>query len=84
MMGLEVVIFGTAMSPEEIADVQQASGGAVSLTRCDITDAGQRATASGRCRRSRHAIRFDTCAPGVSVASVCSVEVKVEVMQPAR
>jgi NAD(P)-dependent dehydrogenase (short-subunit alcohol dehydrogenase family) len=26
------------MSPEEIADVQQASGGAVSLTRCDITD----------------------------------------------
>jgi NAD(P)-dependent dehydrogenase (short-subunit alcohol dehydrogenase family) len=32
-------VFGTAMSPEEIADVQQASGGAVSLARCDITDA---------------------------------------------
>src|SRR5260221_7273402 len=31
-------VFGTAMNPEEIADVQQASGGAVSLTRCDITD----------------------------------------------
>jgi len=31
-------VFGTAMSPEEITDVQQASGGAVSLARCDITD----------------------------------------------
>jgi NAD(P)-dependent dehydrogenase (short-subunit alcohol dehydrogenase family) len=31
-------VFGTAMNPEEIADVQEASGGAVSLTRCDITD----------------------------------------------
>jgi len=31
-------VFGTAMNPEEIADVQQASGGAVHLTRCDITD----------------------------------------------
>src|SRR6266853_4521530 len=31
-------VFGTAMSPGEIADVQQASGGAVNLTRCDITD----------------------------------------------
>jgi NAD(P)-dependent dehydrogenase (short-subunit alcohol dehydrogenase family) len=31
-------VFGTAMNPAEIADVQQASGGAVSLTRCDITD----------------------------------------------
>ena len=31
-------VFGTAMSPQEIADVQQASGGAVSLARCDITD----------------------------------------------
>jgi NAD(P)-dependent dehydrogenase (short-subunit alcohol dehydrogenase family) len=31
-------VFGTAMNPEEIADLQQASGGAVSLTRCDITD----------------------------------------------
>src|ERR1700730_7645544 len=31
-------VFGTAMSKEEIADVQQASGGAVSLARCDITD----------------------------------------------
>src|SRR6266852_2179061 len=31
-------VFGTAMNPEEVADLQQASGGAVSLTRCDITD----------------------------------------------
>jgi NAD(P)-dependent dehydrogenase (short-subunit alcohol dehydrogenase family) len=31
-------VFGTAMNPEEIADLQQASGGAVSLTGCDITD----------------------------------------------
>ena len=31
-------VFGTAMNPEEIADLQQASGRAVSLTRCDITD----------------------------------------------
>ena len=31
-------VFGTAMSPKEIADVQQASGGTVTLTRCDITD----------------------------------------------
>src|SRR5260370_31042727 len=30
--------FGTAMSPGEIADVQQASGGAVNLTPSDITD----------------------------------------------
>jgi len=31
-------VFGTAMNQEEIAAVQQASGGAVTLTRCDITD----------------------------------------------
>src|SRR5229473_213391 len=31
-------VFGTAMSPEEIADLRQASGGAVTLSRCDITD----------------------------------------------
>jgi NAD(P)-dependent dehydrogenase (short-subunit alcohol dehydrogenase family) len=31
-------VFGTAMNPEEIVDLQQASGGAVSLARCDITD----------------------------------------------
>jgi len=31
-------VFGTAMNPEEIADLQQASGGTVSLSRCDITD----------------------------------------------
>jgi len=31
-------VFGTAMSPEEITDIQRASGGAVSLARCDITD----------------------------------------------
>ena len=31
-------VFGTAMNPEEIGELQQASGGAVSLTRCDITD----------------------------------------------
>jgi NAD(P)-dependent dehydrogenase (short-subunit alcohol dehydrogenase family) len=30
-------VFGTAMGPEEIADLHQASGGAVALTRCDIT-----------------------------------------------
>ena len=31
-------IFGTAITPEEIIDLQQASGSAVTLTRCDITD----------------------------------------------
>jgi NAD(P)-dependent dehydrogenase (short-subunit alcohol dehydrogenase family) len=31
-------VFGTAMSPEEIADLKQASAGAATLTRCDITD----------------------------------------------
>jgi NAD(P)-dependent dehydrogenase (short-subunit alcohol dehydrogenase family) len=31
-------VFGTAIAPEEIADLQQASGGAVTLTSCDITD----------------------------------------------
>src|SRR5258708_11742987 len=31
-------VFGTAMSPEEIADLRQASGGAVPLSRWDITD----------------------------------------------
>src|SRR5260370_8761596 len=31
-------VFGTAMTPGEIADIKQASGGAVTLTRCDITD----------------------------------------------
>src|SRR6266481_6474381 len=31
-------VFGTAMSPGEIADLQVASGGAVTLTHCDITD----------------------------------------------
>ncbi len=31
-------VFGTAMSPEEIADLAQASGGTVTLSRCDITD----------------------------------------------
>jgi NAD(P)-dependent dehydrogenase (short-subunit alcohol dehydrogenase family) len=31
-------VFGTAMSPEEIADLGQASGGTVTLSRCDITD----------------------------------------------
>jgi len=31
-------VFGTALSPEEIADVRHASGGAVTLSRCDITD----------------------------------------------
>jgi len=31
-------VFGTAITPEEIADLQQASGGAVTLTSCDITD----------------------------------------------
>jgi NAD(P)-dependent dehydrogenase (short-subunit alcohol dehydrogenase family) len=31
-------VFGTAMSPEEIADLGQASGGTVTLSRCDVTD----------------------------------------------
>lgn len=31
-------VFGTAMSSEEIADLKQASGGAVTLSECDITD----------------------------------------------
>jgi NAD(P)-dependent dehydrogenase (short-subunit alcohol dehydrogenase family) len=31
-------VFGTAMSDEEVADLKGASGGAVALTRCDITD----------------------------------------------
>src|ERR1700689_1202696 len=31
-------VFGTALSPEEIADLTKASGGAVALSRCDITD----------------------------------------------
>jgi NAD(P)-dependent dehydrogenase (short-subunit alcohol dehydrogenase family) len=31
-------VFGTAITPEEISDLQQASGGAVTLTSCDITD----------------------------------------------
>jgi NADP-dependent 3-hydroxy acid dehydrogenase YdfG len=40
-------IFGTAMSSEEIADLKQASGGAVTLSQCDITaEAAVRAWAS--------------------------------------
>jgi NAD(P)-dependent dehydrogenase (short-subunit alcohol dehydrogenase family) len=31
-------VFGTAMSPAEIADLKQASGGAVNLTVCDISN----------------------------------------------
>ena len=31
-------VFGTALKPEEIADLKQASGAVVSLTICDITD----------------------------------------------
>ena len=31
-------VFGTATTPEEITDLQQAPGGAVTLTSCDITD----------------------------------------------
>jgi NAD(P)-dependent dehydrogenase (short-subunit alcohol dehydrogenase family) len=31
-------VFGTAMTEEEVADLQHASGGTVALTRCDITD----------------------------------------------
>ena len=31
-------VFGTATSPEEIADLGRTSGGAVTLSRCDITD----------------------------------------------
>ena len=40
-------VFGTAMSSEEIADLKQASGGAVTLSQCDITaEAAVRAWAS--------------------------------------
>ena len=36
-------VFGTALSPEEIDDLKDASDGAVSLSQCDITDeAGSR------------------------------------------
>ncbi len=31
-------VFGTAMTPGELTDLQQASGGGVTLTSCDITD----------------------------------------------
>ncbi len=31
-------VFGTAMSSDEIADLKKASGGAVNLSQCDITD----------------------------------------------
>jgi NAD(P)-dependent dehydrogenase (short-subunit alcohol dehydrogenase family) len=31
-------VFGTAITPEEITDLQQASDGVVTLTSCDITD----------------------------------------------
>jgi NAD(P)-dependent dehydrogenase (short-subunit alcohol dehydrogenase family) len=34
----DYLVFGTAISAEEIADLGQASGGAVTLSRCDITD----------------------------------------------
>src|SRR5882672_11938676 len=40
-LGLEAKnyrVFGTAITPEEIADLQEASGGAVTLAHCDITD----------------------------------------------
>jgi NAD(P)-dependent dehydrogenase (short-subunit alcohol dehydrogenase family) len=33
-------VFGTAMTDEEVAQLHDASGGAVALTRCDITDEG--------------------------------------------
>ena len=31
-------VFGTAITPAETTELQQASGGAVTLTSCDITD----------------------------------------------
>jgi NAD(P)-dependent dehydrogenase (short-subunit alcohol dehydrogenase family) len=31
-------VFGTALSPQEIDDLKQASDGAVSLSQCDISD----------------------------------------------
>jgi len=34
-------VYGTAYSTEEVSDLGKASGGAVSLTRCDITDESQ-------------------------------------------
>jgi len=40
-LGLAVknyLVFGTAVSPEEIAELKQASSGAVTLSHCDITD----------------------------------------------
>jgi NAD(P)-dependent dehydrogenase (short-subunit alcohol dehydrogenase family) len=41
-------VFGTAMSSDEIADLKQASGGAVNLSQCDITDeAAVKAWAAG-------------------------------------
>jgi NAD(P)-dependent dehydrogenase (short-subunit alcohol dehydrogenase family) len=33
-------VFGTAMTDEEVVELQQVSGRAVTLTRCDITDEG--------------------------------------------
>jgi NAD(P)-dependent dehydrogenase (short-subunit alcohol dehydrogenase family) len=41
-------VFGTAISPDEIAALEKASGGAVKLTQCDITDeAAVKAWAAG-------------------------------------
>ena len=31
-------VFGTAMNPEEIADLKEASAGVVTLSHCDMTD----------------------------------------------
>src|SRR5918998_570285 len=33
-------VFGTAMTPEEVTHLQEASSGKVRLTHCDITDEG--------------------------------------------
>src|SRR5580704_7336649 len=44
-------IFGTAMSSEEIADLKKASGGAVNLTVCDITNEAAVKTWAGEVTR---------------------------------
>src|SRR5260370_7935679 len=52
-------VFGTAMTPGEIADIKQASGGAVTLTRCDITDeAAVKSWASGAGAESGGGLRL--------------------------
>ncbi len=52
-------VFGTAMSQEEVADLEHASGGAVELTRCDIADeAAVRAWAHEKSDAEQDALRL--------------------------